>query len=482
MKSSLNTKLAAMMLLLSLSIIAMLIVLYYKAERPLYAEFERQTAELSKAIKIGLDEAVRAGGDSGQRTLEKYLKELNAKGINEISVISTTDRIIASTNQKDVGKWITKSKKDLIARAEIGEPLTADGKMYNVVMPVISGDKHMGYIHLRLDAKDLSVFLRAGAIRRVVAAIVIFGIGTILAMMLARWYTRPIDEMVKAARRVAAGDLSQELQTSRTDEMGELAKNFNYMIGKLKEERGLREKLRKAEHLAGIEQFAKSIAHEIKNPLNFISLSIDHMKETHRPVDPEAAAKFDSMLLNMKQEIQRISRYSESFLEYGRGFELNIRPTDSSALINSVLELVAAQAEKEKIEVVTRIERSAMIEMDPDLIRTCMYNIIINALQSMQPRGGGRLTVGALHDNGTFKMTFEDTGVGIDKDKIGKVFDPYFTVKTKGLGLGLAFTKRVMEEHGGKVGFMSEAGKGSVVTLSLPLNGSISNLNGGSAN
>ncbi|HBH61819.1 MAG TPA: two-component sensor histidine kinase [Nitrospiraceae bacterium] len=466
-KLTLNKKLIAMMLFLSLSLISILVFLYYQSEKLIYNEFERQTSELSKSIQIGLEEAT-SGGLTDEKRLQGFLNKLNPKGVKEISVISTSDRIISSTNPKDVGKWITKSKKELIFKAELGQPVTGEEKGgYNVMIPVISGEKHMGYIYLTLNTEDFSVFLQTSAMRRIIAASIIFGMGTVLAVFLARRYTKPIEEVVTAAQRVALGDLNQELRTKRKDEIGDLARSFNYMVKKLQEERDLTEKLRKAEHLAGIGQFAQNIAHEIKNPLNFINLSIDHIKEVSRPSDPDKAEKFDSLIHNMKGEIQRVSRFTESFLEFGKPFELNRRETDMQKLIEDVIELVAAKARQENIDIRKQYGAVRTLHVDPEFIKTCIYNIIINALEAMH--GGGVLLITTKEADAKFCLKVEDTGTGVPQHKMAKIFEPFFTTKVKGLGLGLSFTHRIIKEHGGKVLFESTEGKGSIMTIFLPI-------------
>ena len=465
-KVTLNKKLIAMMLFLSLSLISILVFLYYQSEKAIYNEFERQTAELSKSIQIGLEEAT-SGGLTDDKRLQGFLNKLNAKGVNEISIISTSDRIISSTNPRDVGKWITKSKKELIFKAELGQPVTGKDEGYNVMIPVVSGEKHMGYIYLKLNTEDFSVFLKTSMMRRIIAASIIFGIGIILAVFLARRYTKPIEEVVNAAQRVALGDLDQELRTNRKDEIGELAKSFNYMIKKLQQERELKEKLRKAEHLAGVGEFAQNIAHEIKNPLNFVNLSIDHIRESARPQDPDKAEKFDSLILNMKGEIQRVSRFAESFLEYGRPFELNRRETKMQKIIEDVIELVSVKAQQENISIKRELKVLPKLFVDPEFIKTCIYNIIINAFETMKK--GGVLTIMTKETDSKFCLSVKDTGVGVPQDKRSKVFEPYFTTKNSGLGLGLAFTKKIVEEHGGKVAFESAEGKGSIFTISLPM-------------
>jgi len=466
-KPSLNKRLVLMMLFLSLSLISILVFLYYQTEKVLYNEFERQTSELSKAIQIGLEEAT-SSSLTDEKRLQNYLKKLNAKGVKKISVISTSDKIIASTNPNDIGKWVSKSKKELIFKAEIGQPVTGEeGQAYNVIIPVMSGNKPMGYINLTLNTEDFSVFLRTSAVRRIIAASLIFGIGILFAVVLARRYTKPIDEVVNAAKKVASGDLDQKLNTNRKDEIGELARSFNHMVEKLREERELMEKLRKAEHFAGIGQVAQNIAHEIKNPLNFISLSIDHMKERYKPCDENEAKNFESLVLNMKNEIQRLSRFAESFLGYGKPFELNIRMANIGKIIEEVLELVSVRAKQENISIRKEYAASPELSIDPEFIKTCIYNIILNSFEAMPD--GGILAIRTKKSESRFLLSIEDTGVGVSEDKLTKIFEPFFTTKGKGLGLGLSLTKRIIEEHRGKIMFESKEGKGSTVTITLPM-------------
>ena len=466
LKLSLNEKLVAMMLMLSLSIISVFVFLYSKTEKAMFREFEAQTAELSKAIQVGVEE-VTSSGLTDEKRLQNYLQQLNTKGVKEISVISNSDKIISSTNPKNIGKWLTTKKKELIFKAQLGEPVTGEGHAYNVIIPVIAGQKHYGYIHLTINTEDFSVFMRKRLLQRVIAAAVVFFAGTLFTVYLAKRYTKPIEKVVEAARMVAAGDLNQELYTARKDEIGELTQSFNFMVGKLREQRELEERLRKAEHLAGIGQFSRSIAHEIKNPLNFISLSIDHIKEKYKPDNEREREMFDSLIFNIKKEIERVSRFAESFLEYGKPLELNLQRTDMGKLIGDVLELIEAKAHKENIHIVKEFGILPELHIDPEFIKTCLYNVILNSFQAMPD--GGRLVIRTKKIDSRFCLSVEDTGIGVPEDKVTRIFDPFFTTKSNGLGLGLALTKRVIEEHRGKVDFKSTEGKGSTATIFLNL-------------
>jgi signal transduction histidine kinase len=465
-RPSLNKKLIALMLIQSLSIISILVFLYYQTEVSIQDEFEKQIADLSRGIQMGVEE-VTSSSLPQEKRLQGYLEKLKTKGVKEISIISNFDRIVSSTNPKNVGKWVTKTKKELIFKADLGEPVMGEGQFYNVIVPVVADNKHYGYIHLTVNTEDLSGHMQKRLIRRIAATAMIFAIGLLLSIIIAKRYTRPIEDVVQAARNVAHGNLEQEIRTERKDEIGELAKSFNYMVGKLKEERVLEERLRKAEQLAGLGQFSMSIAHEIKNPLNFINLSIDHIQKKYKPHEEGAKEHFDSMILNIKSEIQRVSRFAESFLEFSRPLEISLQKMDIVKLIEDVLELVKAKAEKDKITIVTELGTLPEIYLDPGFMKTCLYNIILNAFHAMPD--GGKVTIRSRRTDEKLCIEVEDTGMGISAEKISKIFDPFFTTKQDGIGIGLSLTKRVVEEHKGRIEFKSIEGKGSTATISLPL-------------
>lgn len=464
---SLNKKLIGMMLFLSFILVSVLLFLYSQSEKALLAELEKQTADLSKAIQVGVEE-VTSSGYTDEMRLQHYLQKLNAKGVKEISIISNTDEIIASTNPMNVGEEVSPKKKERIIKAELGEPVSKEGKVYNVILPVVAGNEHYGYIHLKINAEDFSENLKSNAIKRIVATSLVFGLGILIAVFLSWMYTRPIHNVVNAARRVAAGDLTLlNVTADRKDEIGELTQSFNFMVQKLREERALEEKLREAEHLSGIAQLARGIAHEIRNPLNFISLSIDHLREKYIPLKSGEKEKFESLITSIKHEIQRLNKLVGDFLDCGKPLRLSLQEVDMSSLIDDVIALVWAKAEKDGIRIHRQGGELPKLYLDPELIKTCILNVILNAFQAMP--AGGDLTVSTKASDSRVSIIIEDTGIGVSKENLPRLFDPFFSTKSTGLGLGLAMTKRVVEEHGGKVDFQSIEGKGSNVTISLPI-------------
>jgi signal transduction histidine kinase len=463
---SLNKKLTVIMVFLSFILIIILQYLYAQSEEALLNELENQTAELSKAIQVGVEE-VTSRGYTDEMRLQNYLKKLNAKGIKEISIISNTDEIVSSTNPQKIGQDLSPTKKERIIKAELGEPVSKEGKVYNVILPVVAGNEHYGYIHLKINSEDFSKILRANAIKRTIATTVVFGIGIVISLFLSWMYTRPIKSVVDAVKRVAAGDLSINLRTNRKDEVGELTNSFNFMVERLRERSAIEEKLREAEHLSGIVQLAKSVAHEIRNPLNFINLSIDHIRNKYLPLNERDRRDFEDMITSIKNEIQRLNGLVGNFLDYGKSLKLSVQKTNLVLLIQDVISLISARAEKEHVKIFPNIESLPEVCVDPEFIKTCLLNVILNSFQAMPD--GGNLFISSYSMDGKVFITIEDTGLGVSKENIQKIFDPFFSTKNDGLGLGLAMTKRIIEEHGGKITFESVEGKGSKVTLILPV-------------
>ncbi|MBI4688798.1 MAG: HAMP domain-containing protein, partial [Nitrospirae bacterium] len=227
-------------------------------------------------------------------------------------------------------------------------------------------------------------------IKRIAGTLMVFALGIGIAMFLSWRYTKPIYDVVTAAKRIAAGDLKQTFDTKRKDEIGDLTQSFNFMVRKLREQRQLEEKLREAEHLSGIGQLSRSIAHEIRNPLNFISLSIDHIKEKYAPdARREGAEKFAPLISSIKQEIQRLNKLVEDFLDYGRPLRLNLQETDVGKLLDDIMEIITAKAEAEKIKIIKDYHSLPELKIDPELIKTCIFNVIANAFQACQRYGNG---------------------------------------------------------------------------------------------
>jgi len=462
---SLKWKLVSLLLLLEFILVFALYLFYTLSEKKLLKEIENQTAELTKIIQVGVEEVT---GERSDR-LAEYLKKLKTKGIKEVSIISNTKKVIASTNPQKVGKPVTHRKKELIIKAELGEPvLEEEENAYNVIVPVIAGDVQYGYIHLKINKENFSKILKSYTFMRMLITLVIFSVGILAIYIISSRYTKPIDMLNKAAIKVAQGDFSYRLNINRKDEMGKIAESFNFMIQKLQENQVLQKRLREAEHLSAIGELSRTIAHEIRNPLNFISLSIDHIIEKLEKKEKDVDT-YIRLLKTIKQEIYRVNNLITEYLEYTKPLKLNKKPVSIAELINEVISLVKVNAEKEGVRIFKDYTSNCTLNLDVDLMKSCLINIIINAIQAMKDSKVKNLFIKTEFLEDKLLIKISDTGSGIPEEIIDKIFEPLFSTKKEGLGLGLSLAKKVIEEHGGKIEISSKVGHGSEVRIYLPV-------------
>lgn len=461
---SLKWKFILLLLLLNFTLMSMLYLFYTQTERRLLKEIENQTADLTKAIQIGVEEVTRGGSNK----LAEYVKKLNTKGIKEISIISNQQEIIASTNPQNIGKPVTHRKKELIIKAELGEPVFEEENVYNVIVPVIAGNVQYGYIHLRINKDDFSKILKTNAIKRMITTLIIFSLGIIVTYIISSRYTRPIDTLTEAAIKVAQGDFNYRLNINRKDEIGKIAESFNFMIQKLQENQMLHERLREAEHLAAIGQLSRTIAHEIRNPLNFINLSIDHLIEKLKKEDKNNSNHIN-LLEKMKQEIYRVNNLITEYLEYVKPLKLNKKVANIIEIIEDVVSIIEATAEKEGINIYKDYTVDFTVNVDVDLIKSCFLNIITNAIYAMRDSEVKNLFIKTELVDDNILIKISDTGSGVPEEVIDKIFEPFFSTKRDGLGLGLPLAKKVIEEHGGTIEFSSKLGQGSEVKIYIPV-------------
>jgi signal transduction histidine kinase len=465
----LNAKLVIIML--SLLVIAMLtlFVMNQYSQNELVQEIQDSSTEISKAIQLSVED-LTSDADVESR-LKEYLKEASKKGITEIDIISNEGEIINSSNPEKVGKRreINKLEKGLKASRSGKGVQGSSLRPYDLLVPVIVGDEQLGYVQVHLLLDNIRAIQHANFLRRLAVTCTVFMIGILLAIFLARRYTNPIHRLVDGVKKVSAGDLSVTFPVDSTDEIGELATSFNEMVDQLRERENLEKRLYEAEHLSKVGQLASGIAHEIRNPLNYISLAIDHLKSEIIPVCGEKKDELSTLTDKIKEEVRRVNYMVINFMNYGRPLKLRKSRFSYPDMITKALPLLQDKLTEQRIEIIMKLSPDLPpMDADRELLRNCLFNFITNAAQAMPE--GGIIALGADYDTGTesFLLTFADQGGGIAPEEMPKIFQPYFTTKEAGIGLGLAITERIIREHGGEILVESEPGKGTTFSVVLP--------------
>lgn len=336
----------------------------------------------------------------------------------------------------------------------------------------VETEKGRWYVIVVLDsASTLSHLLERQARRSLLYTLTVLLVTTLLTAIVVWRFTRPVKYLSTAARRVAAGDFSFRVRTEkRRDEMGELTELFNDMTVQLGRAHELEEQLHQAEKAAVVGRLASAIAHEIRNPLNYINLTLDHLRTSFSPQDSVRQEKFNALTTQLKSEVARINNRIAEFLNYSRPTKLELQPTDVYATTLDALRLVEAQAAETGIE--TQVEKHgelSMVMADSESLRSALTNLIINGMQAIDG-GGGKLRIELTAEDGgqVTRIEVTDTGRGIAPEDIAKIFEPYYSTKETGTGLGLAIVKKAVDDHGGTISVKSKLGEGTTFTVTLP--------------
>ena len=339
----------------------------------------------------------------------------------------------------------------------------------------VDTDKGRRYVVVILgSANSLTSVLERQSRRSMFWTLGVLLVTTCLTAIVVWRFTRPIKSLSTGARRVAGGDFSFRVPTTgRQDEMGELTELFNDMTIKLARTRELEAQLNNAEKAVVVSRLASAIAHEIRNPLNYINLTLDHLRVTFAPDDLQRQEKFESLTKQLKAEVARINTRITEFLNYSRPPKLDFQPLDLADLARDALRMFEVQAGETGVE--TTVETGDQVPpvvADAESLRSALTNLIINGLQSMDG-SGGKITIAlASEDVGRrVRIDVSDTGRGIKADDISKIFEPYYSTKETGTGLGLAIVKKAVDDHNGTIAVKSKEGEGTTFTITLPVTG-----------
>lgn len=287
----------------------------------------------------------------------------------------------------------------------------------------------------------------------------------VAALVLSRRIAAPVQSLAEGARRVAGGDLSGSVEASGPGEVADLARAFNTMTDEL---RTSRERLLQAERVAAWREMARRLAHELKNPLFPIQLSIETLRRAaQRPPAAEGPGfptLFDESSQTILDELGSLRKIIDEFSEFARMPQPRLAPTSVNDVVERVLALYEPRFGR------TEVRRALapglpLVPADADLLARALGNLVANALEAMPD--GGTLTIETRAEDGV-RVEIRDTGPGLTEEQKTRLFTPYYTTKKAGTGLGLAIVQGIVSDHGGRIQVWSEPGAGTAFTLVLP--------------
>ena len=229
----------------------------------------------------------------------------------------------------------------------------------------------------------------------------------------------------------------------------------------------LQKRTTQAERLAELGTLTGGLAHEIKNPLSTVGLNLQLLREDLNPRDP-AFTRLSNRLNTVQRETARLKDILDDFLRYAGKLEVEKKPTDLNQILEELVDFFHPQAQQSRVQL--RFQKSAddvTVPADQKLIKQAVLNLMLNGVQAMGDKGGD-LILSTSRQNGEALIDVIDTGPGITPEATQKIFQAYYSTKKGGTGLGLPMTRRIIEEHGGKLTVSSTPNKGSDFSIRLP--------------
>ena len=356
-----------------------------------------------------------------------------------------------------------------------------------------TGEEFHGVIHWTADSADAETFnaipltganqqvmgvLLVGSSRRplvelqrqvVSTALLVGGLGILIAVVASLWFaarvTKPVESLAVAARRVALGDLGAKVEVESSDELGELAATFNQMTEDLLQQK---ERTLQAERVAAWRELARRLAHELKNPLFPLQVTVENLTRAKEKAPEMFEEVFQEGTSTLLAEISNLKTIVGRFSEFSKMPQPQRRHTQVNDVVQSVLRVFQAQLQG-NAKISPHLQLAAdlpEISADPDLLHRALSNLVLNAIDAMPD--GGELTIRTQQIDDSVAVSVSDTGSGLSEEECQRLFTPYYTTKKHGTGLGLAIVQSVVSDHGGRISVESAKDKGTTFRIELP--------------
>lgn len=300
--------------------------------------------------------------------------------------------------------------------------------------------------------------------RTILVRVVYLGIAAfVIGLAITTWVAvmlRPLGRLREGARRIAAGDYNKRVSETGPAEIADLAREFNSM-GRAVQER--EEEKERAARLAMVGKMAAQIAHEVRNPLSSISLNSE-LLEDELPEGTEGR----ELCRAIRAEVNRLTEVTETYLGL-RGGKPRLTSESLNTIIEDLVGFVRNDLATRHVALETELDPAdppALI--DPNQMRQCLINLVRNAADAVAGKGGGHVRLRTRGAGARVEVAVEDDGVGIERDVVPRLFDPFYSTKKGGSGLGLALTQQIIRDHGGEIQVSSRVGRGTTFTLSVP--------------
>lgn len=392
---------------------------------------------------------------------------------NEFSEIQDIKRLLNVYRQQTKSAIMDYSGRSICEVYKFGEDSTFQAVAFDVGENILQAKTQISE-SLKF-YKSLSLFNQSVIEKRIIWAlatlfiIILAIIAIYAARVLSRSISEPVQLLALGMQKVASGDLDSRVDFKSKNEFKILIDSFNKMAEDL---RLSQKKLVKAERLAAWQDVARRVSHEIRNSLTPIQISLFRLKsQLHMESIENIDAEEMDPLSAIEEEVESLRKISEEFTQFARLPQVKRQKNDINQLIKTIIPLIEGDAKPVRVknDLAMNIPQ---FSFDREQLKRALINLLKNSVDASSMNGHIMVTTSLVNNSDTNRsvvIKIEDEGKGMSPELLDKIFEPYFTTKKRGMGLGLSIVKRIIEEHEGRIIIESEEGKGTSVTLALNL-------------
>jgi signal transduction histidine kinase len=471
-RESLNIKI----LILTISLFVICSLMYgisfsYRSKAALMEEFTTRGNSLIKNLALNAELEILIENIEALESLAKNL--LQEKDVQNVKIMDENQKTLVDVSKQDTLSDEYKETMSITVARESDKNISDRFTLYLGEKETTRSDKGeqiIGYIEVVFSKRGIITTISKMRRDMFLSALVATIIGCMVALYFSISIVKPVRRLAQATTRIAKGDWETRLPIDTLDEVGQLTDSFNKMSASLIDKRKELEKtykeLAKKERMAEIGNFSMMIAHELKNPLGIIKGSVDIIAKEGVKVKVKK-----TMVEYIQDEVKRLNRLVDDFLSFARPNPAHKSLVDINQVITKMVNLTPFPEVKEK-DVSLKIQLSedlSEINVDEHQIYQTLLNLFNNAIHAT-PQGGEIIFTTEKSASGLL-ITVMDNGIGIPDEEKEKVFEPFFTKKERGTGLGLAVVKKIIDNHQGKIKIADREGGGTVFSIWLSMNG-----------
>jgi two-component system nitrogen regulation sensor histidine kinase NtrY len=410
-----------------------------------------------------IDEAFQARFDEFANTYSADLTLFNTEGVE---LVSTQPKIydyglVARRINGKAYIYLNKLQKSEYVNNEIIGELNYKA----AYVPIKDSKRTLGYLQLPYFSNEVDYRTRVGSLLNAminIYALIFIAIG-LLAVIIARQITSPLNIIQYGLSKTIYGQKNEPIKWQRNDEIGALVTEYNNMIAALEQSA---QKLAQSERESAWREMAKQVAHEIKNPLTPLKLGLQLLEKSWKDKDPKFNQKFERFSKSFVEQIESLSSIASEFSAFAKMPDTRIERTN---IFDTLTQAVTIFKQMDNIHIAYQApDEPFYINADRDQLLRCFNNLLKNAIEASPPDRFCNIEISYLITSKNILLSVKDNGNGIPENLREKIFEPNFTTKSSGTGLGLAFVKNSIENAGGKVWFETIIGVGTTFYFSLP--------------